>query len=376
MFAGITGGLVVGFLAGCAGEVSRPTAAQLPEGLSLLDAKEPAWGMNAAFRKADRVIYLESRVGPLKPEIYRQDAPEEPANEIDFRFVDSQNRTFWVQRGGDTYVDPTWNQDIANSISTKIARAEREADFDMAQEAAKAFAQIAPAAMKDHTFHFSKFAASPTPMRDPALLSKLAELEAKSPAPAELPANLKEKAYGAYNSWSWTQMYVAKYSGQVCKVWICPARHSATVMYVNPNVGYWQMAISANNHGRAYNGSGMGYDCYSWNGGGWFQYGVQVTGGTAGDSTGSWDGQGGCQTGYSWNSGGYDHLCNDDAAYELWQSKYGNGGDNGRKDTMGGNITFRWNGSGWGGDGSNVYFACNCGDFNGCDNDWSTPNCP
>src|SRR5256885_734195 len=78
-------------------------------------------------------------------------------------------------------------------------------------------ARRAAAAMKDHTVHFSKFAASATPMRDPALLSKLAELEAKSPAPAELPANLKEKAYGAYNSWSWTQMYVAKYSGQVCK---------------------------------------------------------------------------------------------------------------------------------------------------------------
>ena len=29
--------------------------------------------------------------------------------------------------------------------------------------------------------------------------------------------------------------------------------------------------------------------------------------------------QGGCQTAYNWDSGGYDHLCNDDTAYEVWQ---------------------------------------------------------
>jgi hypothetical protein len=134
-------------------------------------------------------------------------------------------------------------------------------------------------------------------------------------------------------------------------------------MYVNPNVGYWQQAIYANNHGRGAYDSGMGYDCYSWNGGGWFQYGVHLSGSTASGATGNWDGAGGCQTAYNWDSGGWDHLCNDDAAYELWQAKSGSSST-----SQGDAISFTWT--------SNGHFACACQNNSGCDGDWSTPNCP
>lgn len=377
------GGLVVAAcsLAACSSSSPRPGATELQNGLNLLDIRDATWGVNAAYLKAGRVIYIETRVGPLKPEIYRQDAPDEPSNEMDFRFVDSNNRTFFVQRGGDSYVDPAWSPEIAKSLSKDIPAADRAADYDLAQEAATAMGTALPPAFKDHAFHMIAFARQPSPMKDAELQQHIQEFDLKSPRPAALPAALGDTGYQNYNSYSWTQIYTAKYSGSTgCFAWVCAASHSATVMYVNPNVGYWQLAISANNHGRAYNASGMGYDCYSWNGGGWFQYGVSLSGSTASTNTNSGDGQGGCQTAYNWNSGGYDHLCNDDAAYELWQTKNGNQGSNSVTGTSGGNLTFQYYGAGHcDGDacGSNpASYACNCGSFNGCSGDWNTPICP
>jgi len=363
----LTGGLVVVAM-GCSSTGPRPPASNLQEGLTLLDAKDPTWGFNAAYVKQGRVIYVESRVGAPKPEIYRRSAPDDPANEMDIRFVDQKNLTFFVQRGGDSYIDPTWTEEIKNSLDPKLPQSERELDWAMAREAAQKFTQVAPASFKDHTFHLANFAAKPTPMENPELLARLAEFEQKAPRPTALPQHLQDQGYGTYDSYSWTQMYTAKYSGSTgCFAWICAARHSATIMYVNPNVGYWQQAIYANNHGRGAYDSGMGYDCYSWNGGGWYQYGVHLSGSTAGSATGNWDGQGGCQTGYNWNSGGYDHLCNDDAAYELWQGKGGGWtgwSNSGPQD----NIDFKWY--------NGYYFSCNCGSFGGCSGDWNSPSCP
>jgi len=284
------------------------------------------------------------------------------------RFVDAKNRTFWVQRGGDSYIDATWGPEIMASVTPNLAKEERDQDWAMAEEAAAAIHAKLPVLFKDHSFHFRAFAAHPNPMRDPGTLSKLAEFEAQAPRPAALPKELADRGYGTYDSWSWTQMYTAKYSGSTgCFAWVCAARHSATIMYVNPNVGYWQLAIYANNHGRGAYDSGMGFDCYSWNGGGWYQYGVHLSGSTAANATGNGDGQGGCQTAYNWDSGGYDHLCNDDAAYELWQGK-GGGWTGWSYSGNGNNIDFKWyNGN---------YFACNCGSFGGCSGDWSTPSCP
>jgi hypothetical protein len=369
---GVGGGLVVATMIGCAGEISRPPASQLSQGVNLLDVTDPNWGMSGAYVKGARVIYMETRVGPPRPEIYRKDAPDDPPNEMDMRFVDSQGRTFWVQRGGDTYVDPKWASEIANSLDPKLSKDERMQDWDMASEASQALSQMTVKipAFKDHLFHFTAFAAHPTPMRDVEVLKNLETFQLKAPRPATVPQELieRDRAYGTADTWSWTQMYTAKYSGSTgCFAWICAARHSATIMYINPNVGYWQQAIYANNHGRGAYDSGMGSDCYSWNGGGWYQYGVHLNGGTASGATGSWDGQGGCQTAYNWDSGGYDHLCNDDAAYELWQGK-GGGWTGWSNSGNGDNIDFQWY--------NGYYFACNCGSFGGCSGDWNTPSCP
>jgi hypothetical protein len=96
--------------------------------------------------------------------------------------------------------------------------------------------------------------------------------------------------------------------------------------------------------------------------------------GEASGSTGTVSG--GCRTNYSWDSGGWDHLCNDDSAYELWQIKNGSGGDGNQWSTNGNGYSFIYNGAGTGGDGSWVNYACQCNANNGCNNDWSRPICP
>ena len=366
-------GYSLGTLVGCSNSTqsNHPPISQLKEGVNIIQADDATWGMSAAYVKGGRVVYAESRVGPLKPEVYRQSWPDDPTNEMDFRFVDMNGSTIFVNRGGDNYVDPTWASDLATSEASlaTISVTDRQSDWALAKEAAAEIAKALPASFQDHVFHLTAFASTPAPADDPALQTALTEMATKYPAP--------DRPYGSYSSGSWTQIYTAKYSaGTVCALWTCAASHSATAQYINPNIGAWELAISANNHGRAYNQ--MSFDCYS--GGGVFTGGVSISGSTAGSSTGNSDGQGGCQTAYAWDSGGYNHLCNDDAAYELWQSKTGNVGNNGVWGTSGGSITFQWYGSshcdGIACGQSPSYFACDCQSYAGCAGDWNTPNCP
>jgi hypothetical protein len=363
---GVGGGLVVAAMAGCAGEISRPTAAQLQEGLNFLDVKDPTWGMSAAFRKGDRVVYMETRVGPQMPEIYRQDDPDGPQNETDVRFVDASGHTFYAMRGGDNFVDPTWGTDFEASKHAKVDAAGRDLDFRLAREASDAFVRVAPATLKLHAAYFRHIAARPVPSEDSELRQRAAVIQPPD-APGARSATdplRNDVGYAAAAAGDWIYIETDKYSGSTgCFAWICTAKHSATrtwFYYWNNGNSYWSSVLDANNHGRHYYDSGMGYNCYS--AGGWF-WSPYVTGSSAGGVTGNNDGQGGCQTAYNWNSGGWDHLCNDDAAYELWQAKSG-----GTSTTQGDAIGFTWT--------SNGHFACACQNNAGCDDDWNSPNCP
>jgi hypothetical protein len=361
------GGLVVAVvLSGCAGEISRPPADQLQQGLNLLDVKDPTWGVAAAYRQDNKVIYIETRVGAPMPEIYRQDNPDGPQNEMDLRFVDQNNHTFFVQRGGDNYVDPTWADDVAASRHAKIDPASRDLDFRMAKLASAAFAKVVAPELKFHAYHFTNFAAQPVPSENADLRARVANIPTPETPGAVAPGNPtpKELGYAWYSNGDYDWLETDRYSGSTgCFAWICTAKHSATIMWDykwNNGSPFWIMAVSANNHGRSYSDSGMGYGCYS--NGGWF-YNPNTSGSTAGGATGNWDGAGGCQTSYNWNSGGWDHLCNDDAAYELWQAKSGSW-----QTSQGDQTGFVWT--------SNAHFACACQNNSGCDGDWSAPNCP
>jgi hypothetical protein len=294
--------------------------------------------------KEDRVVYLEQRVGALKPELYREISPGEPPNEIDLRWIDGNGATFFVQRGGDTYVDSEWSADINAGFVNPVPAAHRDADFALAKEAASEIAKAMPRDLATLAYHPAVYATRPVPSQDPLLLAKLDEIKA-----AGINTEVQYANFDQGGQW-WLEgdLYDKSTSWGL-------ARHSGVAMWAYSYAsGSWQLAILACNHGTC--PGSMGYSgCYST--GGIFN-GIAIGGETTG-STGTVSG--GCLTPYSWNSGGYDHLCNDDSAYELWQIKYGSRGG-GTLDTHG--------------DGSWVHYACTCSNNAGCDNDWSRPYCP
>ena len=347
---------------GCTSSVdSRTPVADLNQGLNMLDTGDASWGVTAAYRELDHAVYIEQRVGALKPQAYRDEAPNEPANEIDMRFVDENGNTFFVQRGGDGYVDPTWTQDINDALQHPVPDADRIRDFSLAQKAAGEFAKVAIKStdLAPFAFHASQFAARPVPTQDPTLTAKVANIEATRPADA---------AYGNYGfggSWFFEGDLYDK--GTSCVFWYCPAKHSSVALWAYQTT--WQLAVIACNHGSCAGNSNMSYECYS-------QSGAWTTNATlSAETNGSTSIGGGCLTSYSWNSGGYNHLCNDDSAYELWQVKNGSSGG-GSRDTNGDGYNFVYNGPGTGGDGSWVNYACTCAYNNSCNNDWSRPICP
>jgi len=364
-----------GMLIGCSGSTTstyHPPASQLQEGVNVLEAKDPAWGSNSAFVSSGRVVYVETRVGPLKPDVYRQSWPDDPANEMDMRFVDQNGYTFYVMRGGDSLVDPTWAAEMSKTAAANklVASADRNLDWKIAQTAAKAVATALPAGFQDHVFHLSAFAAQPTPTEDPFMQAKMTRIMSTPLPNGQTPSEqvaYGNFTYGANYSWLETDKYSA---GTVCAIWVCAASHSATNMWDaewNGSSYTWVLAIVANDHGRA--PSQLNYDCYS--NGGWYAAGTTITGSTAGGADGANDGQGGCQSAYSWSSNNNAHLCNDDAAYQLWQAKQGT-----TNTTLGGNVNFSWRGAPSHCDGSFCgpspsTFSCNYPS-----GDWNTPNCP
>ncbi|HEY3816993.1 MAG TPA: hypothetical protein VGL81_07480 [Polyangiaceae bacterium] len=387
----LVAGYTVTSLTGCANAApasSRPAASELKEGVNILKADDPAWGVNAAYVKAGRVVYIESRVGQLKPEVYRLDSPNEPQYEMDYRFVDQDNHTFLAQRGGDNFADPTWNAEVtASRHLPPAAYAHRVDDFRLATEAAGALAKALPKGFEDHAFHMSALAAQPSIPDDVRLQTQAAVIAAEPTIEARAAA---QQAYGTDGYGSWSIFNTNKYSKPTVEMtWFYAASHSAAYMgdyegYYSSgeysgtwNVIGWVWMLSACNHGTCYNGgNGIGYDCYS-QAAGW-TYATSITGSTAGGVTGANDGLGGCQTAYNWDSGVGSHLCNDDAAYELWQAKNNNPGSdaNGGSNTGGGHsfdayMSSHCRGSLCG--SSPSWFSC--GQY-GPSGDWNTPNCP
>ena len=339
---------------------TRPPVEELDEGLNLLDASDPSWGINAAFRAGDSVVYIEQRVGALKPAISREDSPNEPANEMDMRFIDKNGITFYVERGGDLYVEPTWNDDIRAAFDVTVPDAQRAADFTLARDGAAALAKIA--ATNKALVPFGQIAAvhaaRPTPQEDPELIAGLAKIQSE------------ERAYDLNNwsgigSWKLKGDLWSKKKG--CSVWYCPAQHSAVRTSATQNGTSWQIVLTACNHGSCAGDSEMNYKCTSTTSN-WVTNPSITTESHGGSSIG-----GGCLTEYGWNSSDNDHLCNDDAAYEIWQAKNGTIGGTTR-DTNGNGNNFVYTATGvtsnpsWEG---TSHWACNCSHNAHCDNDWA-----
>jgi len=367
----LVAGYSVGSLVGCASNApttsSRPGAAQLKEGLNVLEMKDPTVGLSAAYMQNGRVVYIETSVGSLKPEVYRNDSPEAPANEMDIRIVDHNDYTFYAMRGGDNFTDPSWASDIARSYAPTAPDTDRALDMAIARQAATELIQAAPASFKDHVFHLNAFLEKANPMTDPKLVQNQATLEGKHTTP-------EQKAYGTYANGAWTEVYAEKWSMPLVELtWFYAASHSATELYAyysGAPGNTWVAEFGSCNHGNCPGGSKMSADCYSWNSASnVYAGGITVSGSTTSSLTGNNDGYGGCQSAYNWDSGSGSHLCNDDAAYELYQTVHGTTNQSGWAIT---NQSSHCRGSLCGSSPSN--FACNCAN-GACSGDWNTPNC-
>lgn len=342
---------VAGLLAACSSEGSQPDISELEQGLNVIDSSDPQWGLATAFVQGDNVVYFESRVGLTKPEVYRIVAPNEPQHEMDFRFVDRNGIIFYSQRGGDDFVDPTWAAEInEQKAASKLyeTSAEADANFRLAQLAVAAMNERLPRHFRDHLFDAQA-----------VLTAELPSQRVKTLAPA---AGQGEEAYFNWHStgtgqWLRTKLYAGD-SG--CALWVCAAEHSATLMMKGPPSSTYVTYYNACNHGRCYNGSGMGYKCHT--GDTWTSNSTWMTGETNHGANVAVSG--GCATPYNWHSGGYDHLCNSDSSYEMWQSESG-----GYQTARGDHYSFTW-------DSNGNNYACNCNNNNDCDGDWGRPACP
>jgi hypothetical protein len=401
----LVAGLATTYLVGCSNaspsSSSRPSSSSLSQGVNLLDSSDPAWGFNVAYLKGTRVVYVESRMGQPKPEVYQRSNPEQPANEMDLRFVDTNNHTFYAQRGGDSWIDPSWASDIkrsADPTTLQPSSDELEQNWAVAHEAGIEIAKVLPATFKDHAYHLGTFGGFLSPANNPTAVVKLGIAR---PSTTEVP-------YSTFSASSATSLDYNKYAMSLDVA----GSHSAVATWIAPGEASWSVIINACNHGQcAYDsgvtcssgspvlsqsgpgGNGGTYTCPAgtsaggsynnwhdscWGSAHYYSGGASVNGATDGNQTGANDGYGGCQTAYNWDSGSGSHLCNDDATYEMWQVNNGN---------QNSPTTFKYStGACCEGDccgswcsmpscpgSKGVTYACNCA--GACSGDWATPNC-
>ena len=331
---GITLGLV-----GCTtDQAPLPQVEELQQGITILDA-DATRGVVAAYREVDDVIYLETRIGALKPAIYRESDPDDTANEVDMMIVDKHGMPFYVQRGGDAYVDPTWDTKIAIAKSTPLAAdQDRNHDFELAQKMGRLFPTVADKSLSISTYHIAMMGRQPTPTQDPGLVAAALKIK-NTPLPT---AGAGDKARWSGGGW-W---YPLGRLYEKC-VALCAGHHSAVSNWQQANgTNYFQIVENYCNHGTCAGQMGWTCDKYSqWN------YNPTVTGeGTTSTSVST----AGCATRYDWWGGSNTHLCNDDSAYELVQIKEGN-----VNTSMGGPSNFNWGN-----------YSCNVGRGK-----WAVPGC-
>ncbi len=295
-----------------------PKASDLQQGVTILDA-DAARGVVAAYREGDDVVYVETRIGALKPAVYRED-PSEPANEVDMMIVDKHGIPFYVQRGGDEYVDPSWNQKIAIAKSTVLpADEDRNKDFHLAQKLGLAFPAAADASLAMSTYHIHMVGLQQTPDEDPGLVAAAAKIRA-TPLPTGA-----DQAY--WNGAGWWYPLGRLYSK--C-LFLCAGHHSAVSNWQYPNGGSgYQIVENYCNHGTC--AGSMSWECDHYSD---WRYNPSTTGETYSGTNAS---TGGCVTKYDWWGGGNTHLCNDDSAYELMQIKEGT-----TSTSYGDNYWFNW----------------------------------
>ncbi|NUP97163.1 MAG: hypothetical protein HUU28_13470 [Planctomycetaceae bacterium] len=273
-------GLVMACSVGCGGSSDpRPAVTELKEGLNVLKTDGAIVG---AFRKGDHAIYFETHAGDKTLDVYRNLDPSLPAQEMSFRVMDENGRTFFVQQGGDTLPE-AWEKDIAaEATRPRVDPLKRADDFALMKEAAIAMEGASiPVTVQAHklTLRNARLAVRDELLR-PAVEKQLATV-------GYAPANNSIELHGKWIIWG-------------------VAEHTATWSNVNG-------VIKDNcQHGSC--ASSMSHWCTA-SGTGATQY-VEM-------STSNSSVTGNCTTSYNWNSTGGGHNCHDDSVRAIWGVKYG-----------------------------------------------------
>ncbi len=379
---GLTGAMTVGCASGSPTTSSRPAAASLPDGLTVLEAR-PEWGTRAAFKQAGHVVYLETRVGPTKPAMYLKEFPNDPRSEMDARIVDENGFTFVLVIGGDKLIDASWGADIAaGEAAHPTDPVTTEMFFKLGRDAGLAFASQAAPELKDHVFHLTN-ATKYVPSEHPDDVARRSQMIRES-----IDKGVITKLDSVYGH------YLQGQNNNEC-LYGCVAYHTAVTGFdgfydFTSNTWSSYSYIYSCNHGPCSNTLGSD-GVYAYSGmttyGGWYNspYSLaQIWSAEPSGSNSTYTEGHGCQTGYNWDTPP-GHECNDDSAYENWQINDSLEESGGWGATRYGNqSTFNWGdglcegiGCGFLGLGCcAASYSCSCGTYSGCHGDWGSPPAP
>ena len=282
---------------------STPAPTDLPEGLTVLDTTQTS--LTAAYRRGEIAIFVEANRGKPQPDAYQRD-PSQTRYEVDLRMTADDGRTFYVLRGGDRFVDPSWDKELAAQMQTPGGRVSNAVLFDMAREAGELFAAeratldaVAPEV--DAVVTFGKHA--------PALWARMVELRDAS----AMPDIDKEVAYGGTDgpeptdigfgaNYYYLQLHAADIDGS-------PAGYHSSVRLQAWNGSAWAVAADFANHGRSPSEIP------------WVNTLQIANAGWKGTDWMAWT----CNTGYATYSDDGGHNCHDDSRLEMASYVFGNG---------------------------------------------------
>lgn len=300
----------MGALQGCAAdptssESEKTTAAGLPQGLTVLPTtKENA--INLAFKKGDNAIFIQALRGRATPPSYQM-TEGAPKFEIDARFVADNGRVFYSRKGGDEWIDPTWNDDFARYETMKPTRISNEALFQLATEAVKQFDVALPAQLGVQAKVLAPELSALRTFGESAV-ARFGELKVEHQKKAGVIAN--EVPYGTNGpedadfALTAQNYYNVELHDQAIDATLGIGRHSAT--RINVWGGSWLWVHDFCNHGSC--AGDMGLKCY-------VQYNEAIA------DVKSWTANT-CKTGYdAFSNDG--HNCHDDSRVQMSNFVYG-----------------------------------------------------
>jgi hypothetical protein len=299
-------------MVGCAAQAETtpvPSTETVPEGLTVLSTTDDTH-LNIAYRQNNITIYLQANRGHLRPAMYQQ-KDAEPVYEVDARYVADNGRTFYLQRGGDDFVDPTWAEDFARDQAKPMPSISNEKLFVMAQEAAELLdSKVAPQLGSKLAMHAQQLDALRT-FGKTAVAQFAANKEMLVAHRAKMGEVVKEIPYGTNGPEDYgvylgpNYYYIAVHRKSIYLF----GEHSATQTN-SWNGSAWLVQVNMCNHGEC--AGSMGRKCL-----------LQYYERTAQGGYGGFELQT-CHTGYDAFSGGGGHNCHDDSRLQLSNFHHGN----------------------------------------------------